>query len=404
MKSNLLFAALLPLMAGAQTSRLDVAVTNTLDFDRTDAPVVVSLDSTPFAVSSAVVKVGGKEIASQLDDLDRDGRADELAFVVDIPANGHLEVDVELSAEGKQKAYKPRTFSQMLVRGWHEVPVSIGDISVDGNCDSYTLLYGHGVMFESELNGYRIYFDPKQTLDPYGKFTKQLELEQSQFYPTDSMVAAGFGNDVLMVGETCGIGALKGWDGKGATHVAPVARRWQRPIASGPVRAIVEIGADGWEYAGDKLDMRQRFTQWAGHRDVDVDVDFSRPLSEDAEFAVGVQEIFGDESTHHRGPWGTVASWGRYWPMGDTVLYKKEWIGMATYVPERYAKLSAADKGGHYYIMRAPAHTHINYSTMFTSEHEGAWGYPDAEAWYAVLPKWKQEKDAPLLVTVRRKH
>ena len=136
MKDFMLCLAAVPLMVAAETTNLNVTIANPLDVDRVDEPVVVSLAAVPYAVSRAVVTAGGKEVPCQLDDLDRDGRADELAFVLDVPASATMDVKVALSSEGKQAQYKPRTFARMLVRGWHEVPVSIGDISVDGTIDS----------------------------------------------------------------------------------------------------------------------------------------------------------------------------------------------------------------------------------------------------------------------------
>ena len=48
------------------------------------------------------------------------------------------------------------------------------------------------------------------------------EINESQFYPTDEQLTKGFGDDVLRVFDSCGPGALKGWDGQKAIHVTPV--------------------------------------------------------------------------------------------------------------------------------------------------------------------------------------
>ena len=70
--------------------------------------------------------------------------------------------------------------------------------------------------------GYRLYFNEKQTPDIYGKFNKGLEIKESQFYPTDEQLAKGFGDDVLRVFDSCGPGALKGWDGQ----KQPILLQW----------------------------------------------------------------------------------------------------------------------------------------------------------------------------------
>ena len=74
--------------------------------------------------------------------------------------------------------------------------------STDEKADTYHQLHHHGVAVENELMAYRIYFDKKQTIDPYCKRKPQLELAESHWYPNDSLLAAGYGDDILRVSGT----------------------------------------------------------------------------------------------------------------------------------------------------------------------------------------------------------
>ena len=390
----LAIAAICPTGTQAETLVKHIRLTNPLDVCRTDVPVAITLDA-PFDVKGAVATIDGKEIASQLDDMDGDGRNDEVAMVVDINPSATVNLTLTLTDTPSDKQYTPRTFAQLLARGW-KAPQPIRELTVDGTLDSYTLLYGHGIMFESELNGYRIYYDPKGTLDPYGKYHKQLELEASQFYPNDSLLAAGYGDDVLMVGSSCGIGALKLWNGKETAHIDPVRTRSHRLIASGPVRAMAESKVTGW----NGRDVVQRFTQWAGHRDVEVDVRFSKPVDGE-KFAVGVQRVMGNETVHRYAPDGAVASWGRHWPVGDTIRFAKERVGIATYLPGRQGTVQIEDANGFYYLIDRPGADRIRYNTMFTSGKEQGWGFDSPEQWFGYLPVWKKEIDNPLIVEIQ---
>ena len=85
--------------------------------------------------------------------------------------------------------------------------------------DTYHSFHHHGVAVESELMAYRIYFDKKQTIDVYCKRQPQLELAQSYWYPNDSLLAAHYGDDILRVSGTVGVGTVKFWDGK-LRHIA----------------------------------------------------------------------------------------------------------------------------------------------------------------------------------------
>ena len=390
------------LCASAQEDlTLTVELKNTWDKTRQDAPAVIRLADLQagFPIRSAVVRDARQEIPSQLDDLDGDLLPDELAFVIDLPARGTRQVTVTLSATKTQKTYPPRVFAQMLVRdtkkGKH-APVQ--SITVPGTTNFYNMLYGHGPMFESELVGYRIYFNEKQTIDPYGKFNKGLELEKSQFYPNDAQLAQGFGDDVLLVGNSCGVGTLKGWDGQKATHVKPIAGRTERILASGPVRTVVEVEVKGWAYQGSELSMTQRYLLYAGHRDLRIETTFARPLRNEV-FCTGVQDIMGNETVAYSDHQGLAGSWGRHWPVTDTVKYAKETIGIATYIPRKYVLQEVKDADNYLYTLSAPGQTGFHHYTMFTSRKE-TFGYSTAEEWFAYLQEWKDELEHPVEINI----
>lgn len=409
MKTNLLFILCLlcglPASAqqatGATTVRLTVTVGNDWNRDKTDEPVVIRLAEVKpaFRVQSATVTDGDREIPSQLDDLDGDRKADELAFVIDLPARSTRRLTVTLSSEKTGRSYPARVFAQMLVKdAKKQKHAPTQAITVPGTTNFYNMLQGHGPMFESELVAYRIYFNQKQTVDPYGKFNKGLELKESQFYPTDRQLARGFGDDVLMVGNSCGVGALKGWDGTRATHIEPIASRTERILAYGPVRTVVDVEVKGWEYRGKELDMTNRYILYAGHRDLRVETFFSAPLQDEV-FCTGVQNIMGNETLAHSDHRGLVGSWGRHWPVTDTVKYAKETVGIATCIPRKYVGQEVKDEDNFLYTVSAPGSDRFHYHTMFTSRKE-TFGYPSPEAWFAYMEEWKDGLEHPARVSI----
>lgn len=402
----LLCCAMAPLLMAQPVVKrvVTIEVTNPYQQSQRDAPVVLNLRSLKlhFDVRCAVVASLTQEIPSQLDDLDGDGVADELVWVMDLPAQGRERLTVTLSTETPAKSYPARTFAQMLIRdGKKNKHAQAESLTVPGKSNVYNLIYGHGPMMESELVGYRIYFNQKQTIDPYGKFKQRLELESCSFYPTDEQLAAGYGDDVLMVGNSCGIGALKGWDGNKATHIEPIASRTERVVTYGPVRAILEVAVKGWNYQNSLMDMTQRYILYAGHRDLQIDCSFGEPLQEQT-FVTGVQRIMGTETVMESDHEGLVGSWGRHWPVTDTVKYAKETIGIATYVPQRYVRQEVSDPDNYLYLLSAPKSNHFTYYTMFTSRKE-EFGYPDAPSWFAYMREWKEQLQHPLEVKLIKK-
>ncbi|WP_281644787.1 DUF4861 domain-containing protein [Bacteroides zoogleoformans] len=383
-----------------QTAAYSIEVVNSWDKAQTDVPIVIKLSElkSRFRIQSAVVKDGDVEIPSQLDDLNGDSKADELVFVIDMPANGRKVLSVTFSADKTAKVYPARVFATMLVRdAGKQKHAPVQSVTAPGTTDFYNMLYGHGPMFESELAAYRIYFNPKQTVDPYGKFKKGLELEESRFYPTDEQLAHGFGNDVLMVGNSCGIGTLKGWDGTKATHIEPVTFRTERILAYGPVRTITDVEVKDWQYQGKELTMTNRYILYAGHRDLLVETFFDQPLEEET-FCTGVQNIMGGETLSYSDHKGLIGSWGRYWPVTDTAKYAKETIGIATYVPQKYIREEVTDKDNFLYTLSAPGSNRFHHYTMFASCKE-TFGYPTPEAWFAYMQEWKEALEHPVSIS-----
>lgn len=398
-----LLAGGLSASAQGQEKKIEVIVENPWNAEKVDEPVVIDLSSlgAGFTVKSATVFDGTNEIPSQLDDMNGDTRADELAFVINLPASGKKTLNVTLSSLKSDKTYPARVYAEMLLRTSKKNKYAKGyAIYADGASDTYNVQHHHGAAFESELVAYRIYFNEKQTTDLYGKFHKGLELEESQFYPTGEQLKRGFGDDVIKVNSSCGAGTLRGWDGTQSTLIKPVAVRGQRILASGPVRTIVDAEVKGWQYQNKELNMINRYTLYAGHRDAQVDVLFDAPLDKEV-FCTGVQNITGhaDMFSDHN---GLVASWGTDWPVNDTVKYKKETVGLATYIPKKYVVKETSDKENFLYTISAPGKSSFRYYTSFTSCKE-TFGYPDKEKWFAYVQEWKKALEQPVKITVVKK-
>lgn len=408
LNTGLLAAAMLiagNMAANAETKTLTLTLRNTLNVDRTDVPVVVSLRDIPFNVVDAVVKCDGKEIPSQIDDLDRNLRNDELAFVADIGAKGKKTVTVELYSEKQaERNYPRRTYGDMIMRD-NKAKVKNGfrsyihSLSAPEDVDAFHLLHHHGADFESELTAYRVYFDQRQTFDLYGKKNKQLELEASQFYPDDKQLAEGYGDDVLWAGQTVGLGALRGWNGTAPTMVSPVRSRGQRMVASGPVRTIVELTDEGWQLGDETFNMRQNVIIYAGHRDCEVHAWLDTPAPK-ARFATGVINLYDKVYSDHK---GLVGDWGGNWPNGakDSIAGKpKIVVGLAVCVPEKYVEGEpTTEKDQYLYAVRPSAEGYLTYNMAFTCDKE-TFGYKDAKEWFAWMKQWKKELDNPVTVTV----
>ena len=381
---------------------IHITVENPTNAPRTDQPVVIDL--TKYGqVQSALIKTGDEEIPCQLDDMDQDDNFDELCFLADLKAKEKKPYTVTLYAEGSPRQYPARVYAELLVRNSKVKEKNkhnnfLESITARGDCaDPYHILHHHGVEFESELNGIRIYFDKRQTLDLYGKFQKRLELQETQFYTTKEQKAEGYGDDVLWVGNTFGLGAFRGWDGQQPTMIDPVRSRTQRIISYGPLRTIVEVIDKGWQTPVGNLsplNMTLRYTQYAGHRDTDVDVFFNRSVA-DYQFSTGIINV--KNSVEFSDKKGLRACWGTDWPSNDTINFKRETVGLGIYIPMKYVRSEEpANKDNYAFVVGTPDN-HLQYKVIYCSDNE-SFGYHSAKEWFAFLTEWKKEVEKPIQV------
>ena len=378
-----------------------VTVENPTSVLRTDQPVVIPL-SNDGQVQSALVKAGDEEIPCQLDDLDQNDCFDELCFLADLKAKEKKQFSVTLYAEGEPRQYPSRVYADILMRNSKVKEKNkhnnfLESITARGDCaDPYHILHHHGVDFESELNGIRIYFDKRQTIDLYGKFQKRLELEATQFYTTKEQKAEGYGDDVLWVGNTFGLGAFRGWDGQQPTMIEPVRSRTQRIISYGPLRTIVELFDRGWQIGQQKVNMTVRYTQYAGHRDTDVDVYFNQPVARQL-FSTGIINVKdSEEYSDHQGLRGC---WGTDWPSNDHENFKPETVGLGICIPMQYVKSEEpANKDNYGFVVGTPDR-HLSYKIIYCSANE-TFGYHSAKEWFSFLQNWKNtEVEQPIRVS-----
>ena len=402
---TLLLAAAGQTMMGQKT--IEVNVTNPTKTDRQAQPVIVPLKDTGMDVKSALVRLNGTEIPSQLDDLNGDGQYDELCFLTDIAPKGRQTFTVELMPTGTPRSYEQKVYADMMltnkkIKSTNKQDLYISSLTVDNGTNPYWMLHHHGPAFENEMVAYRIYFDHRQTVDTYGKYHKGLELKQTQFYPDDEQKAKGFGDDVLWVGNTFGLGALRGWDGTEPQMLQDVDHRTLRILSRGPLRTVVEVIDDGWNTMNpgkEKITMSTLYILYTGRRDVQVDIRFNKPAT-GYEFATGIINVKDSEEFSDKQ--GLRGCWGTDWPVSakDSVGHKRETVGLGICIPAKnIVRELPVNKDNYPYVVNT-ATDELHYFITFGSDNED-FGYHSAKEWFEYLKAWKKDLEAPLQVKVR---
>jgi len=287
---------------------IKILVTNPIDMARSAADVAISISelrrvASDFKPGAAVVTTSNaksleedaavlqtEELPSQVDDLDGDGKADELAFQIDLAPLQSRVVTISYGDEDRiwrlRHDYKQRTaalFSKKF----------------------------EGLGWESERIAYRIYFDQRNAIDIYGKRRPTLQLS---LYATPDYVyhmESPEGRDIFQVGDAIGIGAVAAMVNGRLVKIADVKKREWRILASGPVRTIVELEYDGWNAGGKIVHLKSRITQWAGEHGFEHAI--TADCGDDFTFVSGFtarQEIPVDTSGNGASvKW--IATWGK---------------------------------------------------------------------------------------------
>ncbi|MDE6778973.1 MAG: DUF4861 domain-containing protein, partial [Alistipes sp.] len=305
------------------------------------APAWVVINDIPADARGATVyrrdAARWQELPSQMDDLDGDGRFDELVFRLEtVSPSDAVQVRVVYSTEDVAHDYVPLVNAQMWWKNPDKTLSEKLQLSSDKD-DMYHKLHHHGPAFESEYAAYRVYFDKKQSIDTYGKKRPALELRETMWYPSDEQLAAGFGHDNLRVFGSVSVGALKGWNAakRRMEHIVDMRRREATIRARGPLRTVVDMRVEGWKYCGREVHMTSRYILYGGGSVVKVENRISGAGADSLLFTTGVMKIAGCETNIGRdGEYRLLETAGCDFPENDTLKWERETVYLAAWLPE----------------------------------------------------------------------
>ena len=373
-----------------------------VDVIREEDTYIVTLEIQPIAFFETVEDAFGAAV-DDFNERAKNGEFDELCFITDINKKSSKQFTVTLYEEGTPRTYEPQVYVEMLlsnkkVKESNKQNLYISELTVDNGANPYWCLHHHGAAFENDMVAYRIYFDHRQTVDIYGKYKKRLELKETQFYPDNTQKATGYGDDVLWVGSTLGLGTLRGWDGKQPTMLENVDKRSQKIIARGPIRTIVEVKDKGWTPQGmtQPIDMTALYTLYAGRRECSIDVTFNKP-AKGYSFSTGIINV--KNSTEYSDKKGLRGCWGTDWPVSakDSAGHKRETVGLGIYIPSEYiVSEEPANKDNYAYVI-ATGNDKLHYKITFCSDNE-TFGYHSDKEWYNFLKEWKEDIEHPVRI------
>lgn len=278
-------------LTACTVSRRPLQIINNTEQERKDELVVLTRAEVERSTGKLspgkyiVITRAGKEgppLLVQHDDLNGDGKWDEIAFMQSAAAWEKEELKLEPSdapATIKAVVRAHVRHKRKLADGTFGPDLSSDTISAGQQPTDFTKktlppFLTEGPAWENDKVGFRYYFDTRNCKDIWGKTTPRMVLEDVGRDPSNSYHhLSDWGMDILKVGKSLGAGALavrlstaNGHDTLlrlGGMSMGPV--RYEK-VADGPLRAIFRMHYPSWQIPGQDrtMSLTEEIHIWAG--------------------------------------------------------------------------------------------------------------------------------------------
>jgi unsaturated chondroitin disaccharide hydrolase len=293
--------------------------------------IVTTSDARTLEEDAATIET--VELPSQADDLDGDGRPDELAFQVDLAPRQTRIVSIAFGDAATlfrlRERYPPR-------------------VRISGRAPAW----------ESELVGWRMALAPCGAITLRGKLRPGLHIDGPATAREGDAAVSPVARDLVATDGAFGIGSVAELAGARAT--GEPGGPW-RVLAEGPVRVVGELSCGG---AGRRATgFTSRITQWAGERGFD-----HRLIARDAARAIlatGLPRRIGEREigfARDAGPL-VLATWGEE-PSGGG-------LGLALIVPAASAGARAPDDAAGHRVRLKLAASQASWYVTAAWDREG---------------------------------
>ncbi len=225
-----------------------------------------------------IIDNNGKEVPSQLEDSDGDSVWDILVFQASLSANTSKEYTIKW--HDSAPSYDKKT---QVYLGYSEnrddtfVSIDEHQRPKDHVAMSTPYLYQYeGPGWESNLVGFRTYFDSRNGKDIWGKTTEELVLHKIGL-GEDYHAMQDWGMDILKVGNSLGSGALAIKKSDSLIRLGDTEYAYFKKRAEGPVRSVFTLTYKGWDVLGTSYEIEEKVTIYANKRWFSSEVTLSRP-------------------------------------------------------------------------------------------------------------------------------
>ncbi len=205
----------IPITGCGKSLQNSILLSNSLGIDRPQEVVTISK---AFMIEKGIMnKQKGfpivldqnkKSIPSQPEDTDKDGNWDQLLFVLDFKPLEKKKVYIDFDIQ--KPNYTPATDIHFGVGQNKEQIIEVNQYHRNGDprAEKFKKFFQmEGPAWENDKVGFRMYFDPRNGIDIFGKTTTSLVLSEVGI-SGDYHTKADWGMDILKVGNSLGAGSI----------------------------------------------------------------------------------------------------------------------------------------------------------------------------------------------------
>lgn len=288
-----------------------------------------------------VVTREGKQVPSQMDDLDQDGKWDELALVLDFGPSEALTVQIGVKPAAERALYPNKTNLHLGINnnGSYVAETSAARLASTDTESALSAFQFEGPGWENDQIAFRNYLDARNGIDIFGKLTEEMVLESvgsTQRYDT----LQSWGMDILKVGNSLGAGAIALQKGDKLYRVAS-SEAEASLVIEGPVRSVLRLSFPTMQVEDTSYAVSHEIHIWQGQKGYTAKVSVT-PYPNDLFLVSGLVNMENDKM--HMGATETPSIYG-YSHAPQTI--NGEYLGMGLVVADADFKttLKTADEG-----------------------------------------------------------
>lgn len=267
------FAIFLVGSAWAQSGKL--VVTNATGVTLKEEPVILPRASVsqfvdiPDSKSKILIlRQNGKDIPSQLDDLDGDGNWDELAFQINLERNSKEEIKLKWVEKSEAPSFPRRVHCYLGVAENQDGKFESRNMEI---CPENRIpgeqpprYHMEGPVWENEKVGFRYFLDQRNSIDVFGKNLPRLLLDSVGFSNTRFNLMQSWGMRIWNAEGSLGFGGIALMDKGLPQPIRKTDPVMFTKLADGPCRAMFDLTFENWRVNGQTYQLRQRISIWAG--------------------------------------------------------------------------------------------------------------------------------------------